>query len=142
MVGNQGRVLPDRESVLALRPAVPEASEWMQRYLAMREEMCLELGNLPPLGAGQEGPITSAVLLRGDKFFLDVLDEPEVAHHLLGVVTQTFINFVRYTRRINGQPSGQHSIADDMAGMLRLACGGVRPSLLAAHLRGVGTRSA
>ncbi|MGI6208772.1 MAG: uroporphyrinogen decarboxylase family protein [Anaerolineae bacterium] len=119
MVGNQGRVLPDRESVLALRPAVPEASEWMQRYLAMREEMGRELGKLPPLGAGQEGPITSAVLLRGDKFFLDVLDEPEVAHHLLGVVTQTFINFVRYTRRINGQPeAGNTGIADDMAGML------------------------
>lgn len=119
MVSNLGRVLPDRDSVLALRPAVPEASEWLQRYLAMRDEMGRILGKLPPLGAGQEGPITSAVLLRGDRFFLDVLDEPEVAHHLLGVVTQTYISFVRYARRINGQPeTGNTGIADDMAGML------------------------
>ncbi|NPV06334.1 MAG: hypothetical protein HPY83_00050 [Anaerolineae bacterium] len=119
MVANLGRVLADRDSVLALRPAVPEASDWLQRYLAMREEMGRILGKLPPLGAGQEGPITSAVLLRGDRFFLDVLDDPEVAHHLLGVVTQTYISFVRYARRINGQPeTGNTGIADDMAGML------------------------
>lgn len=119
MVANQGRVLADWPAVLALRPAVPESSEWLNRYLEMREEMGRLLGKLPPLGAGQEGPITSAVLLRGDQFFLDVLDEPEVAHHLLGVVTQTYISFVRHVRRLNGQEEhGGVGIADDMAGML------------------------
>lgn len=119
MVANQGRVLGDRQAVWALRPALPEKSEWMGRYVEMREEMARILGRTPAIGSGQEGPITSAVLLRGDQFFLDVLDEPEVAHHLLGVVTQTYISFVRHARRLNGQEEGGGAgIADDMAGML------------------------
>lgn len=119
MVANQGHILADRQAVLALRPATPESSTWLGRYLEMRDEMTHILGKMPPLGAGQEGPITSAVLLRGDQFFIDVLDEPEVAHHLLGVVTQTYISFVRHVRRLNGQEeTGAAGIADDMAGML------------------------
>jgi len=119
MVANQGRVLPDHGAVLALHPATPEESEWLNRYVQMRADMGRLLGKVPPLGAGQEGPITSAVLLRGDQFFLDVLDAPPVAHHLLGVVTQTYISFVRHARRLNGQAdSGSTGIADDMAGML------------------------
>lgn len=119
MIVNQGRVLPDRQSVLALEPAYPEDSEWLGKYMRIREEMGAVLGELPPIGAGQEGPITSAVLLRGASFFEDVLDEPEVAHHLLQVVTDTYINFVRYVREVNGAPAqGGVGIADDMAGML------------------------
>ncbi len=119
MVANQGRVLADRKAVWELRPALPEESEWLGRYAEIRDDMGRLLGKPPAMGAGQEGPITSAVLLRGDQFFLDVLDEPEVAHHLLGVVTQTYISFVRHVRRINGQEEGGAvGIADDMAGML------------------------
>ena len=119
MLANQGRALPDERSVLALAPAEPEASAWLHRYLGIREELAQSLGYYPSIGAGQEGPITSAVLLRGSGFYLDLLDNPAVAHHLLDVVTETYIRFVRYVRRVNGQAEqGAVGIADDMAGTM------------------------
>ncbi len=119
MVANQGRVLPDVAAVMALRPADPATDPWLLRYVDMREAMQDLLGSRLNLGAGQEGPITSAVLLRGHQFFTDLVEHPEVAHHLLDVVTETYLRFVSYTRRLNHQPErGDTGIADDMAGML------------------------
>jgi uroporphyrinogen-III decarboxylase len=119
MVADQGRALDDDEAVMRLRPADPEESAWLQRYIGLRREMGQVLGAAPSVGSGQEGPITSAVLLRGGRFYQDLLDAPERAHHLLDVVTETFITFVRYVRGVNGQPlNGGSGIADDMAGTL------------------------
>ncbi|MGQ9552588.1 MAG: uroporphyrinogen decarboxylase family protein [Anaerolineae bacterium] len=119
MVANQGRVLPNEHSVLALEPAEPEASIWLQEYLSIREKLAQSLGYYPNMGAGQEGPITSAVLLRGSHFYVDLLDNPVAAHHLLAVVTETYIRFVRYIRRVNGRAEQDGvGIADDMAGMI------------------------
>lgn len=119
MVANLGHILDDDEAVMRLRPADPEESAWLQRYIGLRREMGQVLGAAPSVGAGQEGPITSAVILRGGRFYQDLLDAPERAHHLLDVVTETLISFVRYVRGVNGQPLGGGSgIADDMAGTL------------------------
>jgi uroporphyrinogen-III decarboxylase len=119
MLANQGRVLPDEASVLALRPADPERSAWLGRYLGIRQRLADRLGRLPGMGAGQEGPVTSAVLLRGASFFEDVLLRPRLAHHLLDVVTGTYLAFVSYVRAATGQKAlGSTGIADDMAGNL------------------------
>jgi len=104
MVENQGHVLETSDSVMGLEPAHAENSTWFKRYLAMRETFKEKLGTYPNMGAGQEGPVTSAVLLRGSHFYEDVIAAPELAHHLLRVVTETYIYFVRYAREVNGQP--------------------------------------
>jgi len=119
MVENQGHVLETSDSVMGLEPAHAENSMWFKRYLAMRETFKEKLGTYPNMGAGQEGPVTSAVLLRGSHFYEDVIAAPELAHHLLRVVTETYIYFVRYAREVNGQPvQGSVGLCDDLAGSI------------------------
>ena len=119
MLANQGRVLADESSVLALAPASPEDSAWLGRYVALRQHLAEALGREVSMGAGQEGPVTSAVLLRGAVFFEDVMLRPQLAHHLLEVVTDTYLAFVRHVRALCGQEQvGPTGIADDMAGNL------------------------
>jgi uroporphyrinogen-III decarboxylase len=118
MVANQGHVVAESD-VMSLRPADPRRSVWLNRYVAIREQAEAITGERLALPAGQEGPLTSAVLLRGEDFYRDVIDEPKRAHHLLDVVTQTYVDFVRYCREQSGQPlQGNAGIADDMAGTL------------------------
>ncbi|MHB0877107.1 MAG: uroporphyrinogen decarboxylase family protein [Anaerolineae bacterium] len=119
MVANQGHVIVTSEQVMALRPADPRDSEWLSRSAAIRQRAQEITGSRLALPAGQEGPLTSAVLLRGEDFYRDLIDEPKRAHHLLDVVTQTLIDFVRYCRGASGDPlRGNAGIADDMAGTL------------------------
>ena len=69
------------------------------------------------LSAGQEGPVTTAVLLRGTAFFADCLLDPEQAHRLLSVCTDTYIAFARAAREATGVAQrGGMGIADDHAG--------------------------
>jgi uroporphyrinogen-III decarboxylase len=71
------------------------------------------------LSSGQEGPVTTAVLLRGAGFFLDCLTDPHRAHRLLSVCTDTYIAFVRAVRQATGAPAqGDVGIADDHSGNL------------------------
>ena len=119
MVANQGHVITEDDAVMALEPADPRRSEWLGRLAAIRKQASGLTGEPMALPAGQEGPITSAVLLRGEDFYRDIIDEPKRAHHLLHVVTQTLIDFVRHTREVSGLPlRGNAGIADDMAGTL------------------------
>lgn len=120
MVANQGRVLRRPEQVLALAPAGPAACEMMQRFLAMLPYFERETGGRVPVGAGQEGPVTTAALLRGERFLEDLHQAPHLAHRLLEVVTETEIAFCRYVGRINGtKPGSPVGIADDFAGLIR-----------------------
>lgn len=76
---------------------------------------------LPFTGFKAEGPVTSAWLLRGHDFFMDILDQPEKAKEYLDLVTSSEIKYNKLIRRINGQPevteSGQ-GLADDGAAMI------------------------
>jgi len=120
MIRNQGHVLPTPQSVDELRVPDPWLSE---RFLAnidtwqalRRRFPGVEIG----LEAGQEGPVTAAVLLRGLDFFADCLLDPERAHRLLSICTDTFVAFVAATREATGAPStGEVLIPDDHAGNL------------------------
>ncbi|MDZ7379164.1 MAG: hypothetical protein ONB06_07430, partial [candidate division KSB1 bacterium] len=87
----------------------------MQRWMQER----VGAGQRVPLGSGLEGPITTAKLLRGQDFFLDLYENPKAAHHLLEVVTESYIRFAQQVRRFNGSPPGGGTgIADDFAGLI------------------------
>lgn len=126
-------VFPDNHAPMVLRRAIESADEirrlqvrepatcaLMQRYVDFYHSICARLGNGDgvSLGHGQEGPITTAVLLRGSDFFTDLYDDPAAAHHLLDVVTETYIAFADYARWISGADSSSWELADDHAGNL------------------------
>ncbi|MHB0878323.1 MAG: uroporphyrinogen decarboxylase family protein [Anaerolineae bacterium] len=121
MVRNQGHVLPGRDAVFALTVPEPSTVPLMQRSVAMRPHFAEATGQVVPLSSGQEGPLTAAVLLRGERFFVDVYEDPAAAHRLLDVVTDTYIAFTRYARALNGTTVAATGLADDFAGMLRPA---------------------
>ncbi len=53
-------------------------------------------------GWGFEGVITSAVLMRGQDFFMDIYDEPEKTHEFLDLLNKNIIAFGHWTRRMDG----------------------------------------
>ncbi len=72
-------------------------------------------------GMGAQGPLTSAVLLRGQDFIYDVYDEPEKVKKFLSLLTDSIINFHRFTKRVNDQPEiNPHGtgLADDFASLI------------------------
>lgn len=76
---------------------------------------------LPLAGYGSEGVITSAVLLRGQDFFLDLYDEPELVHTFLTLLNESVIDFRKFSNRINGLPETDPrgtGIADDFASLI------------------------
>lgn len=72
-------------------------------------------------GYGYQGPITSAVLLRGQDFYLDVYDKPELVKEYLDLLTQSIIKFSRFLRIINGlglMDKKTGYVSDDFASLL------------------------
>ena len=70
---------------------------------------------------GWEGPVTTAYELRGDAFFLDILDEPEKTREFLRLLTTSVLDFHAWHCGINGQPVIQPDsamICDDIASMI------------------------
>ena len=77
-------------------------------------------GLAPNSLAGQEGPVTTAGLLRGQEFFLDCLADPQRAHRLLDICTQTYIRFYQASDVANSISNRQTiGIADDYAGLIK-----------------------
>ena len=118
MIRNLGRILESPDQVDALTVPDPWGCERFVRHV---ETWC-ELGRRFPdrtigLSAGQEGPVTTAVLLRGADLFTDCVLDPARAHHLLSVCTDTYITFSGAVREVIGAPPrGGVGIADDHAG--------------------------
>jgi uroporphyrinogen-III decarboxylase len=120
MIRNQGRIVETPKQVEALRVPDPRACPRFQENLRRWHELRRRLpGCSVGLSAGQEGPVTTAVLLRGTAFFEDCLVDPESAHRLLSVCTDTYVAFARAVREATGAPDeGSVAIADDHAGNL------------------------
>ncbi len=78
--------------------------------------------SIPPLaGYGGEGIITTAVLMRGQDFFMDIYDEPEKTHEYLTLLNESIIDFYRWSNRVNGQPEVSPrgaGLADDFAALI------------------------
>ena len=71
-------------------------------------------------GFNHQGPVTSAVLMRGQDFFYDIYDEPKKCTEFLQLLTDSIIDFIKLCRKINEQPEIQEngSIADDFASLI------------------------
>jgi uroporphyrinogen-III decarboxylase len=126
MIANQGHVLETPEQVDALQPADPWRNARFQQHIAQLRELERRFpGQVSRSIAGQEGPITTAGLLRGQNFFLDCLADPACAHRLLDVVTETFIQWhlaahqVAAATQVAGTRPQIAGIADDYAGLIR-----------------------
>jgi len=120
MIRDQGRIVATPEQVDALRAPDPWACARFQANVRRWHELRRLLpGSTVGLSAGQEGPVTTAVLLRGTAFFEDCLTDPGRAQHLLSVCTDTYIAFVHAVREATGAPQeGSGGFADDHAGNL------------------------
>jgi len=72
-------------------------------------------------GYAHQGPLTSAVLLRGQDFYVDIYDEPELTKEFLTLLTDSIVRFNHFLRTINGQPlvdpSGSY-LADDFSSLV------------------------
>jgi uroporphyrinogen-III decarboxylase len=147
MIRNQGHVLDD----LALDSAIVPDPYLDQRFL-QHVDWLGELGRRFPKRvvrgglAGQEGPVTTAGLLRGERFFFDCLDNPQRAHHLLNLCTGMFIRWTQADRSVCEYQPTVVGIADDYAGLLNPAlwpefvlpyyqriCGALGPAGCALH---------
>ncbi len=69
---------------------------------------------------GSQAPLTTAILLRGEGFLLDVLDTPELAHSFLRVLTTNSIAQREFARQVMGQtgPVSALGFTDDYGGLL------------------------
>jgi len=74
----------------------------------------------PLAGYSNQGVITSAVLMRGQDFFMDLYDEPEKVKEFLALLTDNITAFIRWRNCTNGQPekSQNGSLADDFASLI------------------------
>jgi len=55
-------------------------------------------------GYSCQGPVTSAVLMRGQDFFADMYEIPDLCEEFLSLLTDGIIEFHRFLRGMNGQP--------------------------------------
>ncbi|MCM8818102.1 MAG: hypothetical protein NC915_01285 [Candidatus Omnitrophica bacterium] len=103
-----------------------EPEDYLGAHLIQKKLKTLEeLKKLVPetpntIGHLYEGPITTAVLLMGEEFFVLVYDNPEKAHKLLNFCVKSALNYTKtilnyFGDKINEGPKG---ICDDFAGIL------------------------
>jgi len=71
-------------------------------------------------GYGVQGPLTSAVLMRGLDFLYDIYDEPEKSKEFLYLLTDSIVDFIKFSRRINDAPEiiKGGGICDDFASLI------------------------
>lgn len=71
-------------------------------------------------GFGAQGPLTSAVLLRGQDFILDAIDYPAETKKFLTLLTDSIIAFRKYVNEMNGLPAVSpegSGLCDDFASL-------------------------
>ena len=65
---------------------------------------------------GVEGPLTTAYELRGEAFFIDIFDEPELAREFLRLTTDSIIDVFRFRAELDGaefpNPTGAGMVDD------------------------------
>ena len=127
------------EGILALRRTVDFAAAGMAPfYLDFRRKLQQAFPGEPVgFGFGLEGPITTAYELRGDGFFLDVMDRPELTAEFLALATESILQFHRFLCRLDGKdlvsPKAGY-MADDIASS-------ALPGLMRSHTRRSRTNS-
>jgi uroporphyrinogen-III decarboxylase len=90
----------------ALRLRVPDiASTWpINEWIALMDGLEKEYGRL--IGDYNTGGlINTALELRGNDFFLDLLEDPELTDHLFAVIAETQVRVANYVRSRTGASS-------------------------------------
>jgi uroporphyrinogen-III decarboxylase len=119
MLLNQGRVISSPEQVDGLTVPDPWDDERFRLHVEQLRELKERYGERAGGGiAGQEGPVTTAGLLRGQEFYVDCATDPARAHRMLEVCTEMFIRWNRASSKVSGDTPSVVGIADDYAGML------------------------
>jgi len=99
-----------------------QASAFKERYAYYEKLKALYPGqNMLFTGFGYQGPVTSAVLMRGQDFFTDIYENPEAAKELLGLLTESILAFGRFLDRVNSITRGKDAgagVSDDFAAFL------------------------
>lgn len=100
-----------------------QENEIFRLYLGMRDHLQAVFPgeNVPLGGFNRSGPITSAVLLRGQDFFSDLFDQPERTKEFLDLLTASLVRFTSFIRRVNDLPPPPLEacgISDDFASLL------------------------
>lgn len=85
-----------------------------QHYIEYRKRLQEAFpGEQVGFGFGLEGPLTTGYELRGDGFFLDIMDRPELAGEFLRLTTESIAAFHRFRSEVLDVPA----ISPDGAGM-------------------------
>ncbi|MHB9032939.1 MAG: uroporphyrinogen decarboxylase family protein, partial [Anaerolineae bacterium] len=118
MIRNQGHVLPE-DRVPDVMPD-PWQNNRFQLHLAQYHELERRFPGQVVRGglAGQEGPVTTAGLLSGQRFFEACLCDPPAAHRLIDLCTNLNISWYRAEDQALGTHHRVAGIADDYAGLL------------------------
>jgi len=93
----------------------------IQKKLKTLEELKKYVSGTPnTIGHLYEGPITTAVLLMGQDFFILVYENPEKAHKLLDFCVESSLNYAKTILNYFGEEikEGPKGIPDDFAGIL------------------------
>jgi len=115
----KGPVLHDARDVDRLKVLDPRRDGLMPRAIETWRTM---RDNVPEdvhvaLG-GTEGPVTTAVIVRGQDFFVDVFEHPKEMHRLLDLVVEASLLIRRTVEEVTGRTITRTGIADDFSGLL------------------------
>ena len=111
------------EGIRRLREPIDYANAGMAPfYLEFREEMRRAFPDEPVgFSFGDEGPITTAYELRGEGFFTDIFDAPDLAQEFLRVVTDSALDFHAWRCALDNHPAhNPHGagMVDDLASFI------------------------
>ncbi|MCD6165086.1 hypothetical protein J7K19_00085 [bacterium] len=112
-------VLKEAKDVYKLKVLDPYKEGLMSRAIQTYRYMKKRVGDKLPVNlGGTEGPITTAVILRGQDFFIDLFLHPKEAHKLLALVTEVSLMLREVIEKVTGEPIGGTGICDDFSGLL------------------------
>ena len=111
------------EGLCALREPVDFATAGMAPfYLQFRERMQEAFPDeAVGFAFGLEGPITTAYELRGDGFFTDIFDAPDLAREFMEALVESVLQFHRFLCSARGaEPSNPHGagMCDDLSSFI------------------------
>ncbi|NPV46149.1 MAG: hypothetical protein HPY69_04265 [Armatimonadetes bacterium] len=119
----RGHPIASIEAAVAL--AVPDDLSTVGYYpqaLAFYEYMRTHAPQGVQVGfpGGSQAPLTTAVLLRGEGFLIDILDQPELSHRFLSVLAQSAIRQREFAAKVTDSPvpGAGLGFTDDYGGLL------------------------
>ncbi len=115
----KGPVMREAEDVYRLKILNPRRKGLMVKAIQTYEYMRQQVDESIPVGlGGTEGPITTAVVVRGQDFFVDLFLHSKEVHALLKLVTEASLLIRRTIEEVTGRKIRSTGIADDFSGML------------------------